>query len=38
MEKEDERLTNARSLKANGVALDIIAKSLNLTDKEIAEL
>ena len=36
--RAEERLTNARSLKANGVPLDIIAKSLNLTDKEIAEL
>jgi len=36
--RAEERLSNARSLKANGVPLDIIAKSLNLTDKEIAEL
>jgi predicted transposase/invertase (TIGR01784 family) len=36
--RAEEKLTNARSLKANGVPLDIIAKSLNLTDKEIAEL
>ena len=36
--RAEERLSNARSLKANGVLLDIIAKSLNLTDKEIAEL
>ena len=36
--RAEERLSNARSLKANGVPLDIIAKSLNLTDKEITEL
>ena len=36
--RAEERLSNARSLKTNGVPLDIIAKSLNLTDKEIAEL
>jgi predicted transposase/invertase (TIGR01784 family) len=36
--RAEEKLTNARSLEANGVPLDIIAKSLNLTDKEIAEL
>jgi len=36
--RAEERLSNARSLKVNGVPLDIIAKSLNLTDKEIAEL
>jgi len=36
--RAEEKLSNARSLKANGVPLNIIAKSLNLTDKEIAEL
>lgn len=36
--RAEERLTNARSLKANGVAMDIIAKSLGLTTAEIAAL
>ena len=34
----EERLTNARSLKENGVSIDIIAKSLGLTAEEIASL
>ena len=33
-----ERLQNARSLKENGVALDIIARSLALTDAELQQL
>lgn len=33
-----EKLTNARSLKGNGVPIDIIAKSLGLTPEEIAAL
>ena len=33
-----ERLQNARSLKENGVALDIIARSLGLTDAELQQL
>lgn len=33
-----ERLQNARSLKENGVSLDIIAKSLGLTDTELQQL
>ena len=34
----EERLANARSLKENGVPIDIIAKSLGLTAEEIASL
>ena len=34
----EERLTNARSLKENGVPIDVIAKSLGLTAEEIASL
>lgn len=37
-ERVEERLANARSLKANGVATDIIRKSLSLTDEEMAQL
>jgi len=33
-----EKLANARSLKGNGVPIDIIAKSLGLTPEEIAAL
>ena len=33
-----EKLANARSLKGNGVPIDIIAKSLDLTPEEIAAL
>ena len=33
-----ERMNNARKLKENGVPLDIIAKSLSLTDEEIAQI
>lgn len=33
-----EKLNNARSLKANHVPIDIIAKSLGLTEEEIADL
>jgi predicted transposase/invertase (TIGR01784 family) len=33
--RAEERLANARGLKANGVPLDIIAKSLALTKEEI---
>ena len=36
--RTEERLANARSLKENGVPLDIIAKSLSLTDEEIAQI
>jgi hypothetical protein len=31
-------MANARSLKANGVPMDIIIKSLQLTDDEAAQL
>ena len=34
----EERIANARSLKENGVALDLIARSLGLTATEIAAL
>ena len=33
-----ERLQNARSLVENGVPIDLIAKSLNLTDEELQQL
>ena len=36
--RTDERLANARSLKANNVPLDVIAKSLNLSLEEIEKL
>ena len=36
--RAEERLANARSLKENGVPLDIIAKSMSLTDEEIAQI
>ena len=36
--RAEERLTNARSLKTNGVPTDVIAKSLNLTVEEIESL
>ena len=36
--REEERIKNARSLKANGVPVDVIAKSLGLTAEEIAAL
>ena len=35
---EKERIANARSLKENGVPIDVIAKSLGLTAEEIAAL
>jgi predicted transposase/invertase (TIGR01784 family) len=34
----NERMKNARSLKDNGVPLDVIAKSLGLTDAELQQL
>jgi predicted transposase/invertase (TIGR01784 family) len=36
--RAEERMANAMSLKANGVPVDIIAKSLNLTEEEMARL
>lgn len=36
--RAEERIANARSLIANGVALKLVAKSLNLSDEEIAQL
>ena len=36
--RSEERMNNARSLKENGVPLDLIAKSLGLTRKEIDQL
>ena len=34
----NERLKNARSLKVNGVSIDVIAKSLGLSEEEVAAL
>jgi hypothetical protein len=36
--RAEERLANARSLKANGVPLDVIVKSLGLSKDEIDKL
>ena len=36
--RAEERMKNARSLRDNGVPIDVIAKSLNLTAEEIAAL
>ncbi len=36
--RAEERMSNARSLKANGVPVELIVKSLHLTDDEAAEL
>ena len=36
--RAEEKLANARSLKENGVPVDVIAKSLGLTAEEIAAL
>ena len=36
--RAEEKLANARSLKENGVSVDIIAKSLGLTAEEIERL
>lgn len=36
--RAEERLQNARSLKKNGVPIDLIAKSLKLTDEELQQL
>ena len=36
--RAEERLSNARSLKENGVPIDVIVKSLNLTDEELQQL
>ena len=36
--REEERMKNARSLKENGVPIDVITKSLGLTADEIAQL
>ena len=36
--RAEERLANARSLKANGIAMDVIVKSLGLTPEEIDKL
>ena len=35
---KEERLKNARSLKVNGVSIDVIAKSLGLSEEEVAAL
>ena len=36
--RKEERLKNARSLKVNGVSIDVIAKSLGLSEEEVAAL
>ena len=36
--EQNERLKNAKSLKENGVAIDIIAKSIGLSPEEIEKL
>ena len=36
--RAEERHSNARSLKENGVPIDVIVKSLNLTDEELQQL
>ena len=36
--RAEERLENARSLKANGVPIDVIVKSLNLSTEEVEKL
>ncbi|MBR2237067.1 MAG: Rpn family recombination-promoting nuclease/putative transposase [Prevotella sp.] len=36
--RAEERIANARSLKENGVPMDIIIKSLSLTESDIAQL
>ena len=36
--RAEERMANAMSLKANGVPIDVIAKSLGLTEDEVARL
>lgn len=36
--RAEEKLNNARSLKKNGVPIDLIAKSLGLTTEEIEAL
>ena len=36
--RAEERLANARSLKANGIGMDVIVKSLGLTPEEIDKL
>ena len=33
--RAEERIANAQSLKENGVPIDVIAKSLSLTDEEL---
>ena len=36
--KFEERIANAQSLKENGVPIDVIAKSLSLTDDELSQI
>jgi predicted transposase YdaD len=36
--RAEERLENARNLKENGVPVDVIAKSLRLTQEEVSML
>jgi len=36
--RAEEKLENARNLKANGVSIELIAKSLGLTEEEVEKL
>lgn len=36
--RAEEKLANARSLKSNGVPIDVIVKSLGLTEEEVLQL
>ena len=36
--RAEEKLANARSLKVNGVPVDVIVKSLGLTEEEVLQL
>ena len=36
--RAEERIANAQSLKENGVPIDVIAKSLSLTDEELSQI
>ena len=36
--RAEERIANAQSLKENGVPIDVIAKSLSLTDDELSQI
>lgn len=36
--RAEEKMNNARNLKANGVSIELIAKSLGLTEEEVEKL